>query len=329
MQIFINNFMEYLTQYYKNLCEQLQERINLLEAKVKKKKKAKKDYDGDGTVESSTDEWKGSRDRAIKQAMSEAKINRPTHTIIGDVFRSDEQQDRRIRNRTQVMSDLHALRSFEGASDEERAAAEKVLKDMETTDSKTGTIGTDATTQDVFAARRALKGYQGSDAFKGHAAKTLSGFEDTGMHSYNVGSNDMDFKRVYKRNTDVGTGLEALAKGIDDTWYWARYMGNPAVNDMTRQIAIEMNPSGKSFQQIGMHPSGKVFRGTKVTPFTSSTDEFRARLENPAVQKEIGVQTPRRSEAGQAETAAEITKNFPADFESTILGKYVKPRKLT
>jgi len=67
--------MEYLTQYYKNLCEQLQERINLLEAKVKKKKKANKDYDGDGKVESSTDEWKGSRDRAIKQAMNEELLN--------------------------------------------------------------------------------------------------------------------------------------------------------------------------------------------------------------------------------------------------------------
>ena len=31
-------------------------------------KKAAKDYDGDGKVESSTDEWKGSRDKAIKKA---------------------------------------------------------------------------------------------------------------------------------------------------------------------------------------------------------------------------------------------------------------------
>lgn len=314
--------MDYLTNYYKNLCEQLQERINLLEAKAKKKKKAKKDYDGDGKVESSTDEWKGSRDRAIKQAMSEAKINRPTHTIIGDVFRSDEQQDRRIRNRTQVMSDLHALRSFEGASDEERSAAEKVLKDMETTDSETGQVGTQASTQDVFAARRALKGYQGSDAFRGHAAKTLSGFEDTGMYSYNVGSNDMDFKRVYKRNTEIGTGLEALGRGIDSTWSYGRYVGDPAMNDITRPLAKAMNPGGSSVQQIGMHPSGVPFKGAKVEPFTSSTDEFRARIQDPAVQRAIGVKTPRRSEAGQAETAAEVTKNFPSDFESTILRKY-------
>ena len=32
-------------------------------------KKAKKDYDGDGKIESGTDEYMGSRDKAIKEAM--------------------------------------------------------------------------------------------------------------------------------------------------------------------------------------------------------------------------------------------------------------------
>jgi hypothetical protein len=36
-------------------------------------KKAKKDYDGDGKIESSTDEWKGSRNNAIKAAMAKRK----------------------------------------------------------------------------------------------------------------------------------------------------------------------------------------------------------------------------------------------------------------
>jgi len=36
-------------------------------------KKASKDYDGDGTVESGTEEWKGSRDKAIKKAMAARK----------------------------------------------------------------------------------------------------------------------------------------------------------------------------------------------------------------------------------------------------------------
>lgn len=65
--------MDYLTNYYKNLCGQLQEKIDLLEAKVKSKKKkmAKKDYDQDGKLETSEQEYLGSRDRAIKQAMKE------------------------------------------------------------------------------------------------------------------------------------------------------------------------------------------------------------------------------------------------------------------
>ena len=36
-------------------------------------KKAKKDYDGDGKLESSTDEWKGSRSKAIKAAIAKRK----------------------------------------------------------------------------------------------------------------------------------------------------------------------------------------------------------------------------------------------------------------
>jgi hypothetical protein len=36
MQIFINNFMNYLTNYYRNLSEQLQERVNILEGELQK-----------------------------------------------------------------------------------------------------------------------------------------------------------------------------------------------------------------------------------------------------------------------------------------------------
>ena len=35
LQKIINNFMNYLTNYYKNLCEQLQERINIIEANIR------------------------------------------------------------------------------------------------------------------------------------------------------------------------------------------------------------------------------------------------------------------------------------------------------
>lgn len=71
--------------YYKNLCEALIEEINLLEAKIKKKKKkmAKKDYDGDGKVESSKDEYFGSKDKAIKAAMEKKKSLKEGREVIG------------------------------------------------------------------------------------------------------------------------------------------------------------------------------------------------------------------------------------------------------
>jgi len=79
--------MKHLENYYRNLCEQLQQQLNILEAKINEKKKAKnkskkdskkekmadKDYDGDGEVESSKDEYFGSKDKAIKKKMAEKK----------------------------------------------------------------------------------------------------------------------------------------------------------------------------------------------------------------------------------------------------------------
>jgi len=70
--------------YYKALYEQLQAQLNLIEKrfdiskfnKSKKKKNGKKstkDYDGDGEVESSKDEYFGSKDKAIKKAIDKKK----------------------------------------------------------------------------------------------------------------------------------------------------------------------------------------------------------------------------------------------------------------
>jgi hypothetical protein len=68
-------------QFYKTLCEQLAQQIQLLEKKVakakeekaKKSKKADKDYDGDGEIESGKEEYFGSRDKAIKKNMAKKK----------------------------------------------------------------------------------------------------------------------------------------------------------------------------------------------------------------------------------------------------------------
>jgi hypothetical protein len=76
--------MKHLENYYRNLCEQLQQQIAILEAKMKDKnkdkkeikkadKKADKDYDGDGKIESAKEEYFGSKDKAIKKKMAEKK----------------------------------------------------------------------------------------------------------------------------------------------------------------------------------------------------------------------------------------------------------------
>lgn len=80
--------MNYLDQYYKNICEQLEQQIMILEKKIKHKKSkmADRDYDGDGKIESSTDEWKGSRDRAIKANMQEASDIEVVEELLEELF---------------------------------------------------------------------------------------------------------------------------------------------------------------------------------------------------------------------------------------------------
>lgn len=58
---------------YQEILENLLQRIDLLEKELKKSKKADKDYDGDGEIESGTEEYFGSRDKAIKKAMAKKK----------------------------------------------------------------------------------------------------------------------------------------------------------------------------------------------------------------------------------------------------------------
>jgi hypothetical protein len=110
--------MHYLQEYYKNLCEQLQSQIDLLEKRFdisqfnkskksgkkdekkgdkkddkksgkKADKKANKDYDGDGEVESSKDEYFGSKDKAIKKSIADKKKKKNLkegREISGDQF---------------------------------------------------------------------------------------------------------------------------------------------------------------------------------------------------------------------------------------------------
>ena len=71
--------MKHLEQYYRNLSEQLEQQIAILEAKLKDKKKGKKekladkDYDKDGKLETSKEEHQGAVDNAIKKAIAKKK----------------------------------------------------------------------------------------------------------------------------------------------------------------------------------------------------------------------------------------------------------------
>lgn len=74
--------MDYLTNYYKNLCEQLEARLALLEAAAKKAKKGKKkldpvgkedkDINNDGK-EDSTDDYLLNRRKAVGDAIKKKK----------------------------------------------------------------------------------------------------------------------------------------------------------------------------------------------------------------------------------------------------------------
>jgi uncharacterized C2H2 Zn-finger protein len=70
--------MDYLTNYYKNLSEQLEAQVKFLEEKVKAKKldkvgKEDKDINNDGKV-NKTDKYLANRRKAIAKAMKKKKI---------------------------------------------------------------------------------------------------------------------------------------------------------------------------------------------------------------------------------------------------------------
>jgi hypothetical protein len=67
----MNEEQEAVLKRYAEATGISEDNLKNMVAEARAKKKAKKDYDGDGKIESSEEEYKGSRDKAIKQAMSE------------------------------------------------------------------------------------------------------------------------------------------------------------------------------------------------------------------------------------------------------------------
>lgn len=78
--------------------------------------KANKDYDGDGKVESGTDEWKGSRDKAIKKAMA---------SRTEDVEETDEGVMDKIKNKIDRIQKRRSGRGAKRIGDVQRAREKK------------------------------------------------------------------------------------------------------------------------------------------------------------------------------------------------------------
>jgi hypothetical protein len=77
---------------------------------------ANKDYDGDGKVESGTDEWKGSRDKAIKKAMATRKE---------EVEETDEGVMDTIKNKVDRIQQRRSGRGAKRIGDVQRAREKK------------------------------------------------------------------------------------------------------------------------------------------------------------------------------------------------------------
>lgn len=81
------------------LSERLQNKFdeyapfNFLDEETLEEKKADKDYDGDGEIESSEEEWRGSRDKAIKAKMAEEDDEEGNEDEDEDTEEDDAEED--------------------------------------------------------------------------------------------------------------------------------------------------------------------------------------------------------------------------------------------
>ena len=63
------------------LMKELNALNDIYQNQMYESKKADKDYDGDGKIESGTDEYMGSRDKAIKKAMAKKGMKKEAYTV--------------------------------------------------------------------------------------------------------------------------------------------------------------------------------------------------------------------------------------------------------
>jgi len=97
-------------------------------------KKADKDYDGDGKIESPEDEYKGSRDKAIKKAMD--KNTNESVSDLSDSLRAKlstfmEEKDVDINDLDNVESDLEKIDEEEKLDEDQEVDSEAVTEEEE------------------------------------------------------------------------------------------------------------------------------------------------------------------------------------------------------
>lgn len=105
--------MNYLTNYYKNLSEQLQAQVKFLEEKIKSGKldpvgKEDKDINNDGKVDG-TDKYLANRRKAIAKAMKKKTMKEETSTEVegdheGEMARGELQYT--IQNAQEILDQL-------------------------------------------------------------------------------------------------------------------------------------------------------------------------------------------------------------------------------
>jgi hypothetical protein len=117
----MQNFKDYfhmspnINDNFYRLKQQAILEAQLLEAKKKKEKKANKDYDGDGKVESGSEEYLGSRSNAIKKAIAAKKGKKVEENYLPKLNESKKGLP------PEMLADLFVKNSTEGYEPEDAA----------------------------------------------------------------------------------------------------------------------------------------------------------------------------------------------------------------
>ena len=169
MEIFINNGMNYLTNYYKNLCEQLQERLNILEKQI-------------------NEAYIRSPMQQSDAAAHRDKLNRTYDEKDTNVMRLGL-----LPRRDQM---VHFQAALEISEPHEKEAIEAVLTDMANSKGFIGSRGTAANMQSMRTAIGAVKRLKGTEQFE----KSLSALQKPIKEK---GAEHLDRERFYRWPTSI------------------------------------------------------------------------------------------------------------------------------